>query len=128
MKEEDLIAFLQRRMPDLTKTDQFNRTDCYSNEWDLIVEMKSRTEHYNDILIEKDKYDALMASDKKNKRYIVSTPKGIYSFDIEKVKFVNDEWYLKLLPETTFFKEKPNYIYKWANTMDIKYAKVLHKF
>lgn len=127
--EKDLINFLRLKIEDLTKTsNQFDSTDVYSEKWDLIAELKSRTTHYDEILIEKIKYEALINSNRKNKRYIVSTPKAIYSFNIEKLKFVEDNWFLKLLPETTYFKDKPNYIYKECNLIHIKNAKILYEF
>jgi hypothetical protein len=75
--------------------------------------------------IEKIKYDALMASPRKNKRYIVSTPEGVFSFDIEKVKYVEENWVLHLLPSSTEFYNTEK-IYKYVNYINFNEAKQLN--
>lgn len=123
--EKDLIDFLSIKIKDIKKTsDQFDSTDVISEQWDLVAELKVRKTHYNDILIEKIKYDALMNSPKKNKRYIVSTPNGVFSFNIEKVKFNESDWVLHLLPASTEFNNKEK-IYKYVNYINFNQAKKL---
>jgi hypothetical protein len=129
MKNEmDMINFLRVRISDLTKTsNEFDSTDVYSDKYDLIAELKLRVSHYDDLIIEKIKYNALLKSPRKNKRYIVKTPIAIYSFNIETINFKNKDWVFELLPESTHFYST-NMIYKEVNYINVKEGKILHKF
>ena len=127
MKEKDLIEKLSLKIKDIKKTsNKFDSTDITSEEWDLVAELKCRTSHYQTILIEKVKYDALMSSDKTNKRFIVSTPLGIYSWDIETVKMEYPEFRMELMPVTTEFGDKGEKVLKPVNYLNINYAKKLY--
>jgi hypothetical protein len=119
--EEELFNSLKRNLiKDLIKKDQYSRTDCSSVKYDSTIELKCRNTHYQELLIEKDKYDALMDSPTKNKRYINSTPEGVFSFDITKIN--NIEWFDKSLPTTTEFDRKEWRIKK-VGLLDINDAK-----
>ena len=52
------------------------------------IELKCRNKHYDDLIIEKDKYDALIRRAKQYETtpfYINSTPQGIYVFNLSKI-------------------------------------------
>lgn len=108
MKEKELFEFLkQNYLPDLTMSEEaFSHWDCFSAQHAFEIELKCRLTHYDELLIEKIKYDALMARAAKyqtNPIYINSTPKGIWVFRIAGIKI---EWIKKQLPATTEFKRK----------------------
>lgn len=126
MKEADLFQVLKDRyIPDLTLSDEpYSRFDCYSLEKGLDIELKCRRKHYEELLIEKDKYEALLARGKKHKTYtfyINSTPKGIYVFDLDKV---NPKWETKKLPKTTDFSNT-NWVEKEVAFIPITLAKFI---
>ena len=107
--EDELFNSLKKNLiKDLIKKDQYSRTDCESKKCNCTIELKCRRTHYNELIIEKDKYEAIKNSPTKNKRYINSTPKGVFSFDIDKINV--PEWFDKSLPHTTDFKDN-----KWIN-------------
>ena len=91
MREVDLFNILKICfMTDLEKSDdQYSRFDCFSTKWKMDIELKCRRTHYDELLIEKDKYDALiLRAEKFGTRpfYINSTPQGIYAFNLEELK------------------------------------------
>ena len=107
MKEIDLFNILKICfMPDLEKSEsQYSRFDCFSSKWKLDIELKCRRTHYDELLIEKDKYDALLKRAEENGTrpfYINSTPQGIYAFALD--EFNDLQWEMKGgLPKTTDF-------------------------
>ena len=110
MKELDLFNILKLCfMDDLEKSkSQYSRFDCYSSKWNMDIELKCRRTHYDELLIQKDKFDALISRAKENNSrpfYINSTPNGIYAFDLE--DFLELNWIMKGgLPKTTDFRDK----------------------
>jgi len=69
-----------------------------------IKELKCRHIHYDDLILEKDKYESLMQQAEAlgfTPFYINSTPEGIYAFNLRKIK-VN--WTIKRLPSSTVDK------------------------
>ena len=93
-------------MNDLEKSEsQYSRFDCFSAKWKMDIELKCRRPHYDELLIEKDKYDALVQrAEKFDTRpfYINSTPEGIYAFNLQ--DFPDLKWEMKGgLPKTTDF-------------------------
>ncbi len=84
LNEEKLFNLIKSSLIfDLTKTDKYNRTDAFSNELDIKIELKCRTKHYPTLLIEEDKYNELIGHQRS--RYITSTPSGVYSFNLKKI-------------------------------------------
>ena len=89
-KEQDLFNWLKDNVYiDLQKSDNpISRWDCVSYLNEARIELKCRTAHYPTLLIEKKKYDSLMAiyeNDGIVPYYINSTPLGIFSFELLKV-------------------------------------------
>jgi hypothetical protein len=102
----DLIK--SKIIPDLEPSEvQMSRYDCYSIEHNIDVELKCRKKHYDDLLIEKKKYDALIDRAKKhgtNPVYINSTPVGIWAFRLLEI----DEpvWEERGMPKTSEFRQR----------------------
>ena len=81
----------------------FSKYDCYSIYYKLDIELKCRRTHYNDLLIEKIKYDALMDRARKygtKPVYINSTPVGVWAFYIADHPM---KWEFRQMPRTTDF-------------------------
>ena len=110
MNETELFEYLKTRyLQDLEQPmDKFEAYDCYSDYGKVQIELKCRSKHYDDLILERDKYDVLMATaaDKGYVPwYINSTPKGIYAFDLFKLELW---WIDRDLPATTEFDSLGN--------------------
>lgn len=109
MTEQELLEELNDRFKlNLTNTgdDAFCRWDATSPQY--LAELKCRRAHYTTQMIEYDKLDCVKAeADKTDKEflYCVSTPEGIYVFNISKLCQSNYEfnWENKYLPSNTAF-------------------------
>jgi hypothetical protein len=91
------------------------------------VELKCRQKHYPDLLVEKKKYDAVIAECKKHNDtpvYINSTPEGIYGFDM---RTHNGFWEFRGMPKTTHFSNN-NFVTKEVGYFYIKDGHTLLKF
>tara|TARA_B100001094_G_scaffold174502_1_gene168725 strand:+ start:4412 stop:4801 length:390 start_codon:yes stop_codon:yes gene_type:complete len=104
-KELDLFKYLQGCCyPDLVKArKQLSRWDCYSVDQRHRIELKCRGKHYDTLLIEKKKYDAMIIKAKENldlPMYINSTPKGVYRFNLF---LIEPKWELQYHNKTTTF-------------------------
>lgn len=118
--EEKLFNNIKKKLiPDLKKEeDEFSRYDCTSEELQMKIELKCRNQHYNYLILQRDKYEELIKY--KNARYICSTPVSTYSFDIHKLK--NIEWYWAMLPASTDFFNT-NLILKEVTYLDVNEGK-----
>jgi hypothetical protein len=107
MTEQELFNFINKDNKYVLSTEQFSNWDCYSDELREYVELKCRKTHYDDLLIEKIKYDRIVkiAAEKgMTPKYVNYTPKGIWSF---KLKDFNITWEDRSgLPATTDFANK----------------------
>lgn len=108
-KEEQLFDWLKENLyPDLVMSkNPMSRWDCYSPSEGHRIELKCRRKHYETLLLEKKKYDAMMEEVHKHfdiPMYINSTPKGIYSFNLF---FIQRKWEINSKnPATTNFSDK----------------------
>ena len=105
MSELELFEILRKNfLPDLKKSDkQFSRFDCESSAAKLHIELKCRRTHYEDLLIEKKKFDAIVERADEigfAPCYINSTPQGIYAFNLHQVQVT---WENHPMPATTDF-------------------------
>ena len=105
MSELVLFEILRKNLlPDLKRSDkQFSRFDCESKSAKLHIELKCRRTHYEDLLIEKKKFDAIVErADQIGfvPCYINSTPQGIYAFNLRTVQVT---WENHPMPATTDF-------------------------
>lgn len=106
MTEQSLFDYIKSTyLEDLEKSEHtYEYIDATSTGYRLTIELKCRTAHYDELIIEKDKYDSLMdrAQDLGfTPFYINSTPKGIYAFNLRKITVT---WTTKRLPASTFDK------------------------
>ena len=127
MQESDLFEFLKEVIPDLKKSeDQFSRWDCVSHKFQYRIELKCRKTHYDTLMLERDKYFALILSYVETgykPLYINSTPKGVYVFDLSEL---NPEWTTDTrMPKTTDF-ENNNRVEKTYTLLEIKNAKKIN--
>jgi hypothetical protein len=118
LTEEILFRFLKRMINDLEKTSQFSYRDAYSRRFNLTLELKCRRTHYQDILIEKYKWDNLIRY--KNIRYVNSTPKGVFSFDLKELP--EPDWQDQILRKETDFTNR-NFVFKKVGYLPIEDAK-----
>lgn len=106
LTENELFEYIKERyLEDLTKSkDQYEYLDATSYGYRLSIELKCRQTHYDELILEKDKYESLMQQANAlgfTPFYINSTPKGIYAFNLRKIKVT---WITKRLPANTFEK------------------------
>lgn len=125
-RESDLFEWLSKNYYSLLvdTSKNFSKSDCYDIETKNRIELKCRAAHYQELIIEKPKYDYLIKKSKKFDDvpiYINSTPKGIYLFNLKDLKL---KWFKKPLPKTTEFKNN-NYISKEIATININKSKQL---
>jgi len=105
--EKELFDYLRATVyPDLVKSHKpMSRWDCYSPTFFHRIELKCRGKHYDTLLLEKKKYDALMrkCSDTIDTPvYINSTPQGIYRFDLF---LIEPKWEVQYHNKTTQFSQ-----------------------
>lgn len=107
MTEQELFNFINKDNKYVLSTEQFSNWDCYSDELREYVELKCRKTHYDDLMIEKIKYDRIVkiAAEKgMTPKYINYTPEGVWSFNL---KDFDIQWEEKRgLPATTDFANK----------------------
>ena len=69
------------------------------------IELKCRRRHYDDLMIERSKWDRLLQESKTNDTrsiYLNSTPNGVWAFDLNHIdKVGNMVWSFKTLPAKT---------------------------
>ena len=106
--EQELFNYIKGRyLEDLVKSaDQYDYYDCTSTLNRLHIELKCRHRHYDELLIEQDKYKALIAHAQQlgfTPFYVNATPQGIYAFNISKITV---KWTTKKLPAKTEFENQ----------------------
>ena len=120
-KEKDLFEWLSKNYYKtlVNSKNPISRWDCYDIETQSRIELKGRKKHYDTLLLEKPKYDALIKESNKHfdiPIYINSTPKGIYLFNLNKVDL---KWFEKSLPATSEFQNR-KWIKKQVTEINIK--------
>ena len=106
--EAKLFNYIKGRyLEDLVKSaDQYDYYDCTSTLYRLHIELKCRHRHYDELLIEQDKYKALIAHAQElgfTPFYVNATPQGIYAFNLSKITV---KWITKKLPAKTEFDDQ----------------------
>jgi hypothetical protein len=107
-KEKDLFEWLSNNHYKtlVNSKNPISRWDCYDIETQNRIELKCRRKHYDTLILEKGKYDAMLLESNKNLDipiYINSTPEGIYLFNLNEIDI---KWFKKSLPATTEFKKR----------------------
>ena len=111
LKEPELFAFLKEfYYPDLEMSeDRYSKHDCISRQARLYIELKSRNTHYDDLIIEQIKYDAILVAALQlnySPLYINATPQGTWAFNLSKIKDI--KWEDRWLPQNTEFSNRGN--------------------
>ena len=106
--EQELFNYIKGRyLEDLVKSaDQYDYHDCTSTLYRLHIELKCRHKHYDELLIEQDKYKALIAHAQQlgfTPFYVNATPQGIYAFNLRKISV---KWTTKKLPVESKSKDQ----------------------
>lgn len=106
LTESALFDYIKTRyLEDLElSSDAFEYIDATTKTYRLVIELKCRHNHYDELVLEKDKYESLMQQADKlgyTPFYINSTPNGIYAFNLRKITVT---WTTKRLPASTFNK------------------------
>jgi hypothetical protein len=109
MTEDELFKYIKATyLEDLKRSnDAFEYIDATSDGYRMVVELKCRHTHYDELLLEKDKYESLMQQANSlgyTPFYINETPKGIYAFNLRKITI---KWTTRRLPASTFNKTAP---------------------
>lgn len=122
VNESKLLEYVNERLTlDLvsTKADQYCPYDAYSDHY--TVELKCRRKHYDTQMIEAQKIKCLHKG--KELLYVVSTPKGIYSFNVSQLieEGYDFGWETKKLPATTDFNRK-NWVDKLVGYIHVNKA------
>jgi hypothetical protein len=125
LRERDLFNLVKLHIaPDLEISEhRTSEYDCYSLIYNADIELKCRRSHYDDLVIEKAKYESLIkrsAMFKTKPIYINSTPNGVWSFRLDEM----DEplWSDRKMPTTTHFRNK-NVIVKVVGYYNISLGK-----
>ena len=103
--EAELFNYIKGRyLQDLVKSEHpYEYHDCTSTLYRLHIELKCRHTHYDELILERDKYEALTQEAERlgfTPFYVNATPKGIYAFNLKKTKVT---WTVKKLPAKTEF-------------------------
>jgi hypothetical protein len=101
--EQSLFDYIKATyLEDLEKSEHtYEYIDATSKGYRLTIELKCRHTHYDELILEKDKYESLIGRANElgfTPFYINSTPQGIYAFNLRKIKFT---WIIKRLPSST---------------------------
>jgi hypothetical protein len=109
MTEKSLFDYIKGKyVEDLEMSgDAFEYIDATSQTYRMKVELKCRHTHYDELILEKDKYESLMQQADKlgfTPFYINSTPQGIYAFNLRKITVT---WTTRRLPASTYNKTAP---------------------
>lgn len=106
--EKQLFKYLKDNyISDLQSTSEYDYKDATSDKYNMVIELKCRTHHYDQLIIEWSKFEKLIKN--KRCRYICSTPQGIYSFNLKKMEIF---WADILAPQTTFFQNNDKILKK----------------
>ena len=102
---------------------QYNHYDCFSLKYECDIELKCRNRHYDELLIEKAKYDKLVKRAQKFLTvpiYISQTPQGIYAFNL--ANRPEPIWETRGMPKTSHFNQR-QFVDKVVGYLHIKDAK-----
>lgn len=107
-KEKDLFTWLSENYYQtlVNSKNPISRWDCYDINTTNRIELKCRRKHYDTLILEKSKYDAMIKECDKHLDipiYINSTPEGVYLFNLLEIEL---NWFTKSLPATTEFKKR----------------------
>lgn len=107
--ESQLFTALKESfIPDLQPSEKATaRYDCYSLLHNIDIELKCRKRHYDELLIEKKKYDSLILRASNfgtSPVYINSTPQGVWAFRLLEID--QPAWETRGMPKTSEFSQR----------------------
>lgn len=107
--ESQLFTALKESfIPDLQPSKKTTaRYDCYSLLHNIDIELKCRKRHYDELLIEKKKYDSLILRASNfgtSPVYINSTPQGVWAFRLLDID--QPAWETRGMPKTSEFRQR----------------------
>lgn len=101
MNEAKLIELHQQSIyPDAIKLGEFDAADMYSTYYtyngrtrqqERYTELKCLTKDYSTLWLEKEKYDQII--ELPNVRYVVSTPRGVWAFNLVELPPFTDDFF-----------------------------------
>lgn len=108
--ETELFTYIKDNyIPDLELAkDKYSAYDCFSKDNKMVIELKCRRSHYDTLFIEKMKYDKLIALGCEV-RYVNSTPKGVYSFNLNTLE---PKWVDRTMKKQTDFSNNNKVVKK----------------
>ena len=128
MNEATLLQLIQSTIiPDAIKLPEFHEADFYSQQIDLYGELKCVDGWFPRLLIERKKYDELMSLTCTHRRYICSTDRGVYSWDLNKI-IIPDEWWQPVTitrHSTHFHREMDGASNKICAKLPIGWSKII---
>ena len=125
MGETELFNRLKDNLvPDLKHNNEYDTIDASSDEYGMKFELKCRDKHYDTVLIEKSKYDDLVASGRH--RYVVSTPQGIWSFNFNELP--EPKWRSQRMIASTNFFRNVDFVNKIVGYVDISSGKNISEY
>lgn len=106
--EKELFDSVRKHLlPDLETTANNFSFDAFSPESNIFLEFKCRTAHYDQLMVEQNKwFNMLRDMDKFEAKgfYVCATPKGVFSFDIRDIHTYNRPKFMdKRLNKTTMY-------------------------
>lgn len=129
VKEELLFKFLQEQFYSglkLLSYDEYSGHDAVSDVDEIFVELKCRNTHYDNLMIEKIKYDHLIAGANAlgyQPLYVCETPEGVWAFDL---LLTTPKWEERNdLPATTSFSNTTR-VTKTVGYLHITQGKILY--
>jgi hypothetical protein len=121
--EVELFDYMRHNiLPDLIPSPHpYSKWDCVSPMAKAYFELKCRRRHYEELILEQSKYDAMMTMGQElglSPWYVCSTPQDIFFFDLIHLR---PEWITMDLPQTTDFHHTDN-VPKIVTLIDNKQA------
>lgn len=138
MNEATLLQLHKNTIyPDAIKLGEFDPADMYSTYYtyngrtrqqERYTELKCLTKDYSTLWLEKQKYDEII--DLPNVRYCVSTPAGVWVFNlVELPPFPEDFWRLVKVPQqsTYYHREWDGETWKMAGFLPKGWGRKINK-
>lgn len=97
----EVLKYKYKDLVDLNEYDIYSDVDFYIPSKDLYIEIKCRNRHYDNLFLEKLKYDKLVSY--SNVIYISTTPLGVWFWNIHKLDPV---WINREMNKTSHFSNR----------------------
>ena len=122
MNEQQLHQLIKNRLvPDIDRLTEFDAADAYSTRFNQYYEYKCISKFHPRIMLEKQKYDEII--NLPNIRYVISNPRGIWSFNLRTLPPF--EWEEIYVHHSTFYHREQEYINKTCAFLPLGWARDL---